>query len=171
LGIWLLDMKISIFIYRASIYWVKVSRLIECGKGCRWRLFQKFRIIKIRWSLKGIVDYEEIFYLAQLKGWLWLKYKIWVTSFSFLDCNFLPLKCLQSLIFRVFSSRGLVGVRGGRVGECLVWVSINIIYHCMSFLFCRFTIVYVLWLWTFVHLFVVLSLLLCITLRGLVAYC
>jgi len=32
---------------------VKALRSIECGKGCGWRLCQKFGIIEIRWSLKA----------------------------------------------------------------------------------------------------------------------
>jgi len=32
-----------------------------------------------------VVDYEEIFTLAQLKSWLWLKHKSLGTSFSYSD--------------------------------------------------------------------------------------
>ena len=46
----------------------------------------------------GVVDHKEIFYLTQLKNWLWLKYKRSTISFSFSDWNFLPLRCLQSLV-------------------------------------------------------------------------
>jgi len=46
----------------------------------------------------GVVDDEEIFSLAQLKGWLWLKYKWTRISFSYSDWYFSPLKCLQSLV-------------------------------------------------------------------------
>jgi len=45
----------------------------------------------------GVVDAEEIFTLAQLKGWLWLKYKS-KTSLSYLDWHFSPVKCLQTLV-------------------------------------------------------------------------
>jgi len=33
----------------------------------------------------GVVDADEIFSLAQLKGWLWAKYKIKRTFFSYSD--------------------------------------------------------------------------------------
>jgi len=33
----------------------------------------------------GVVDADKIFSLAQLKGWLWAKYKIKRTFFSFSD--------------------------------------------------------------------------------------
>jgi len=42
------------------------------------------------------MDAEEIFSLAQLKGWLWLRYKLKRTSFSFSDWHFSPVRCLQS---------------------------------------------------------------------------
>jgi len=46
----------------------------------------------------GVVDHEEIFSLAWLKGWLWLKHNSPTISFSFSDSNFVLLKCLQSLV-------------------------------------------------------------------------
>jgi len=42
----------------------------------------------------GVVDNEEIFSLAELKGWLWLKYKGMRNSFSYSDWYLSPLKCL-----------------------------------------------------------------------------
>jgi len=42
------------------------------------------------------VDVEEIFCLAQLKGWLWIMYKMTRTSLSYSDWHFSPVKCLQS---------------------------------------------------------------------------
>jgi len=45
----------------------------------------------------GVVDYEEIFCSTQLKGWLWLKYKVTGTSFSYSDWHFSPVSCIQSL--------------------------------------------------------------------------
>jgi len=46
----------------------------------------------------GVVDHEEIFSLAQLKGWLWLKHKSSGTSFSYSDWYLSPVRCLQSLV-------------------------------------------------------------------------
>jgi len=45
----------------------------------------------------GVVDAVEIFGLAQLKGWLWAKYKMKRTTFSYPDWILSPVKCLQSL--------------------------------------------------------------------------
>ena len=36
----------------------------------------------------GVVDADEIFSLTQLKGWLWVKYKMKRTTFSYSDWNF-----------------------------------------------------------------------------------
>jgi len=43
------------------------------------------------------VDADKIFSLAQLKDWLWAKYKMKRTSFSYSDWNFSLVLCLQSL--------------------------------------------------------------------------
>ena len=45
----------------------------------------------------GVVDADEIFSLALLKSWLWAKYKIKRTSFSYSDWTLSPMLCLQSL--------------------------------------------------------------------------
>jgi len=45
----------------------------------------------------GVVDADEIFSLAQLKGWLWAKYKMKRTTFSYSDWILSPVECLQSL--------------------------------------------------------------------------
>ena len=42
----------------------------------------------------GVVDADEIFSLAQLKGWLWAKYKMNRTTFSYSDCILSPVQCL-----------------------------------------------------------------------------
>jgi len=46
----------------------------------------------------GIVDVEEIFSLAQLKGWLWIKYNLKCNSVSYSDWHFSPIKCLLSVV-------------------------------------------------------------------------
>jgi len=46
----------------------------------------------------GVVDHEEIFSLAHLKGWLWLKHKMTGTTFSYSDLYFSPVQYLQSLV-------------------------------------------------------------------------
>ena len=45
----------------------------------------------------GVVDADEIFSLVQLKDWLWAKYKMKRTTFSYSDWIFSPVQCLQSL--------------------------------------------------------------------------
>lgn len=45
----------------------------------------------------GVVDKAEVFCLAQLKGWVWFKHRMTKTIFSYSDCNFAPVKCLESL--------------------------------------------------------------------------
>jgi len=47
----------------------------------------------------GVVDAIEIFSLAQLKGWLWAKYKMKRITFSYSDCILSPVQCLQSLAY------------------------------------------------------------------------
>lgn len=44
-----------------------------------------------------VMDVDEIFTLAQLKDWLWMKHKVMRITFSYLDWHFSPVKCLQSL--------------------------------------------------------------------------
>jgi len=46
---------------------------------------------------RGIVDAVEIFSLAQLKGWLWIKHKLSKITFSYSDWHFSLIKCLESL--------------------------------------------------------------------------
>jgi len=46
-----------------------------------------------------VIDADEIFSLAQLKDWLWAKYKMMGTSFSFSDWILSPVLCLQSLAY------------------------------------------------------------------------
>ena len=46
---------------------------------------------------RGIVDAKEIFMLAQLKGWCWLKHKFKRVTFSYSDWHFSPLQCLDTL--------------------------------------------------------------------------
>jgi len=43
------------------------------------------------------VDTEEIFSLAQVNAWAWLKHKIPSVKFSYSDWNFAPIVCLKSL--------------------------------------------------------------------------
>ena len=75
---------------------IKVNRVWE---GMWVAIVSEIWNYRNKMVFKGrVVDHEEIFFLAQLKGWLWLKYKRLVTSFSFSDWNFLPLKCLRSLV-------------------------------------------------------------------------
>jgi len=45
----------------------------------------------------GVVDEEEVFCLAQLKGWEWFNHRITRTTFSYSDWHFAPVKCLESL--------------------------------------------------------------------------
>jgi len=45
----------------------------------------------------GVMDADEIFSLDQVKGWLWAKYKMKRTTFSYSDWHLSPVLCLQSL--------------------------------------------------------------------------
>jgi len=45
----------------------------------------------------GVADADEIFSLALLKSWLWAKYKMKRTSFSYSNWILYPVLCLQSL--------------------------------------------------------------------------
>ena len=45
----------------------------------------------------GVMDADEIFSLTLLKSWLWAKYKMKRTSFSYSDWTLSPVLCLQSL--------------------------------------------------------------------------
>jgi len=45
----------------------------------------------------GVVDYSEIFTLAQLKAWSWVTSKIPSACFSFSDWCLAPLSCLKSI--------------------------------------------------------------------------
>jgi len=43
------------------------------------------------------VDVEKIFYLVQLKGWMWSKYKRRRLSFSVSDWFHYPSRCLEAI--------------------------------------------------------------------------
>jgi len=61
-------------------------------------------IISEIWNLRnkvvfkcGLVDAEEIFCLAQLKVWLWFKFKLKRTIFSYSDWHLYPMVCLHAM--------------------------------------------------------------------------
>ena len=45
----------------------------------------------------GVVDANETFSLAQLKGWLWAKHKMKRTRVSYSDWHYSQVWCLQSM--------------------------------------------------------------------------
>ncbi|ESW25685.1 hypothetical protein PHAVU_003G056800 [Phaseolus vulgaris] len=47
---------------------------------------------------QGKVDTEEIFQMAQLKTWLWMKHRMNVFNYSFSDWNLNPLICIKSVL-------------------------------------------------------------------------
>jgi len=62
-------------------------------------------IVSVIWSHRnkavfngGVVDAEESFSLAQLKGWLWIKYILKRNSISYSDWHFSPLKCVLLVV-------------------------------------------------------------------------
>jgi len=46
---------------------------------------------------QGKVDVEEIFTMAQLNAWTWIKYKIDKVNFSYSDWILCPIQCLHSV--------------------------------------------------------------------------
>jgi len=46
----------------------------------------------------GVVNVVEVFFLAQLKGWSWVKHKMPRMTFSYSDWYFSPVKCLESMV-------------------------------------------------------------------------
>jgi len=47
---------------------------------------------------QGKVDAEEIFQMAQLKTWLWMKHRMNVFNYSFSDWHLNPLICIKSVL-------------------------------------------------------------------------
>jgi len=67
--------------------------------GCVW-----IAVVAELWKNKnkrifrgGRIDHNEIFYLAQLKTWSWIKSKAQGVCFSYSDWCFSPLVCMKSV--------------------------------------------------------------------------
>jgi len=46
---------------------------------------------------QGVVDAEEIFQMAQLKSWSWMKHRSYSFNYSFADWTLNPVTCIKSI--------------------------------------------------------------------------
>jgi len=58
-----------------------------------WSVWEQRNLVVFK---QGVVDVEEMFQQAQLKSWLWMKYRVHRFNYSFVDWVLNPMLCIKS---------------------------------------------------------------------------